>query len=87
MITFKDLKEKGYQIEVNTTGAMIIHTIDQNNTKITDLYNAVYTQKDIIFDDTEQTYDLVKIATNEIIFHTDDYDQLVSKIKEIIKQA
>ena len=28
MITFEQLKRKGYIIEVNTTGAMIVDTID-----------------------------------------------------------
>lgn len=87
MTTFKELKEKGYQIEVNTTGAMIVDTIDQDDTEITDLNTATYTQKDIIFDDVEQTYDLVNITTGDIVFSTNDYDQLVSKIEEIMKQA
>ena len=86
MTTFKELKEKGYQIEVNTTGAMIVDTIDQDDTEITDLDTATYTQKDIIFDDTEQTYDLVKIATSDIVFSTDDYDKMVAKIEEIMQQ-
>ena len=87
MITFIQLKEKGYQIEVNTTGAMIVDVIGQDDMEITDLENAIYTQKDIIFDDVEQTYDLVNIATDEIVFHTDDYDKLVAKIKELIEWA
>ena len=37
MTTFKKIKEKGYQIEINTTGAMIVDTIDQDDTEITDL--------------------------------------------------
>lgn len=86
MTTFKELKEKGYQIEVNTTGAMIIDVIDQDDTKITDLDTATYTQKDIIFDDVEQTYDLVDIATGDIVFSTDDYDKMVAKIEEIMQQ-
>lgn len=88
MTTFKKLKEKGYQIEVNTTGAMIIDVIDQDDTKITDLDTATYTQKDIIFvfDDIEQTYDLVDIATGDIVFSTDDYDKMVAKIEEIMQQ-
>lgn len=88
MTTFKKLKEKGYQIEVNTTGAMIVDTIDQDDTEITDLDTATYTQKDIIFvfDDIEQTYDLVDIATSNIVFSTDDYDKMVAKIEEIMQQ-
>lgn len=86
MVTFKKLKEKGYQIEVNTTGTMIIDVIDQDDTKITDLDTATYTQKDIIFDDVEQTYDLVDIATGDIVFSTDDYDKMVAKIEEIMQQ-
>ncbi len=88
MTTFKELKEKGYQIEVNTTGAMIVDTIDQDDTEITDLDTATYTQKDIIFvfDDIEQTYDLVDIATSNIVFSTDDYDKMVAKIEEIMQQ-
>ena len=88
MTTFKELKEKGYQIEVNTTGTMIVDTIDQDDTEITDLDTATYTQKDIIFvfDDIEQTYDLVDIATSNIVFSTDDYDKMVAKIEEIMQQ-
>lgn len=86
MTTFKKLKEKGYQIEVNTTGTMIVDTIDQDDTEITDLDTATYTQKDIIFDDIEQTYDLVNIATSNIVFSTDDYDKMVAKIEEIMQQ-
>ena len=86
MTTFKELKEKGYQIEVNTTGAMIVDTIDQDDTEITDLDTATYTQKDIIFDDVEQTYDLVNITTGDIIFSTNDYDKMVAKIEEIMQQ-
>lgn len=86
MTTFKKLKEKGYQIEVNTTSAMIVDTIDQDDTEITDLDTATYTQKDIIFDDVEQTYDLVDIATSNIVFSTDDYDKMVAKIEEIMQQ-
>ena len=87
MITFEDLRAKGYSLEVNTTGAMIVDIIDQDNTDITDLDNATYTQKNIIFDDVEQTYDLIEIATDEIVFSTDDYDQFVSKIKEIMQAS
>ena len=86
MTTFKELKEKGYQIEVNTTGAMIVDTIDQDDTEITDSHTATYTQKDIIFDDVEQTYDLVNITTGDIVFSTNDYDKMVAKIEEIMQQ-
>ena len=86
MTTFKKIKEKGYQIEINTTGAMIVDTIDQDDTEITDLNTATYTQKDIIFDDVEQTYDLVDIATSNIVFSTNDYDKMVAKIEEIMQQ-
>ena len=87
MITFEDLRAKGYSVEVNTTGTIIVDIIDQDNTDITDLDNVTYIQKNIIFDDVEQTYDLIEIATYEIVFSTDDYDQLVSKIKEIIQAS
>ena len=87
MITFEDLRAKGYSVEVNTTGTIIVDIIDQDNTDITDLDNVTYIQKNIIFDDVEQTYNLIEIATYEIVFSTDDYDQLVSKIKEIIQAS
>lgn len=59
MITFKELKEKGYIIEVNTTNIMIVDTIDPDDAPLTDLENANYTQKNIIYDNCEQTYDLI----------------------------
>ena len=86
MTTFKKIKEKGYQIEVNTTGAMIVDTIDPEHADITDLDNANYTQKNVIYDDIDQAYDLVDIATGNIVFSTDDYDKMVAKIEEIMQQ-
>ena len=45
MITFEQLKQKGYIIEVNTTGAMIVDTIDADDIPLTSLQDATYTQK------------------------------------------
>ena len=45
MITFEQLKQKGYIIEVNTTGAMIVDTIDADDIPLTSLQEATYTQK------------------------------------------
>ena len=45
MITFERLKQKGYIIEVNTTGAMIVDTIDADDIPLTSLQEANYTQK------------------------------------------
>ena len=45
MITFEQLKQKGYIIEVNTTGAMIVDTIDADDIPLTSLQEANYTQK------------------------------------------
>ena len=74
MITFERLKQKGYIIEVNTTGAMIVDTIDADDIPLTSLQEATYTQKHIIYDDCEQTYDLVDLT----------YQQMISYIQPMI---
>ena len=82
MITFEQLKQKGYIIEVNTTGAMIVDTIDPDNIPLTSLQEATYTQKNIIYDNCEQTYDLVDVSTNDIVYSANDIDDLIDDFLE-----
>lgn len=86
MITFKELKEKGYIIEVNTTNIMIVDTIDPDDIPLTDLENANYTQENIIYDNCEQTYDLIQVSTNDIVYSTDNYHSLIQEISERLKE-
>ena len=86
MITFEQLKQKGYIIEVNTTGAMIVDTIDADDIPLTSLQEATYTQKNIIYDNCEQTYDLVDVSTNDIVYSANDIDDLIQEINKRLKE-
>ena len=86
MITFERLKQKGYIIEVNTTGAMIVDTIDADDIPLTSLQEANYTQKNIIYDDCKQTYDLVDVSTNDIVYSANDIDDLIQEINKRLKE-
>ena len=86
MITFERLKQKGYIIEVNTTGAMIVDTIDADDIPLTSLQEANYTQKNIIYDNCEQTYDLVDVSTNDIVYSANDIDDLIQEINKRLKE-
>jgi hypothetical protein len=86
MITFEQLKQKGYIIEVNTTGAMIVDTIDADDIPLTSLQEATYTQKNIIYDNCEQTYDLVDVSTYDIVYSANDIDDLIQEINKRLKE-
>lgn len=86
MITFKQLKQKGYIIEVNTTNVMIVDTIDPDDVPLTHLENANYTQKNTIYDNCEQTYDLIHVSTGNIVYSTDNYHSLIQEINERLKE-
>ena len=86
MITFEQLKQKGYIIEVNTTGAMVVDTIDPDDVPLTDLENAKYTQKNIIYDDCEQIYDLIEVSTGDIVYSADDINDLVQEINKRLNE-
>lgn len=86
MITFKQLKQKGYIIEVNTTNIMIVDTIDPDDVPLTDLENANYTQENTIYDNCEQTYDLRHVSTDHIVYSTDNYHSLIQEINERLKE-
>ena len=81
MITFEQLKQKGYIIEVNTTGAMIVDTIDADDISLTSLQEATYTQKNIIYDDCDP--DTLNISDTEAAKRTaNDIRKIINIIEE-----
>ena len=85
MLTFKELKDKGFVIETNTTGAMIVDTIVPDEIQLDNLEYATYVTKNIIYDDCEQSYDLVRLSDDYIVYSTDDYDELLAEIERRLK--
>ena len=59
---------------------------DYEYISIDNLYDVSYTQKEIIYDDVEQTYELIKTKTDDVVLKTDDYDELVAKIRPTISK-
>lgn len=63
-----------------------VHTHLNEYISIDNLYDVSYTQKEIIYDDIEQTYELIKTKTDDVVLKTDDYDELVAKIRPTISK-
>lgn len=66
---------------------MIVDTIDADDIPLTSLQEATYTQKkNIIYDNCEQTYDLVDVSTNDIVYSANDIDDLIQEINKRLKE-
>ena len=43
-------------------------------------------KKNIIYDNCEQTYDLVDVSTNDIVYSANDIDDLIQEINKRLKE-
>ena len=65
---------------------MVVDTIDADDIPLTSLQEATYTQKNIIYDDCEQIYDLIEVSTGDIVYSADDINDLVQEINKRLRE-
>lgn len=87
MLTLNELREKGYEVEVNTTGAMIVDTVKPSDIPISEIdsnYDVEYVQKEIIYDDIETSYDLVRISDGSVVYSSDSLSEFSNTINNLL---